>query len=72
MESQVLPQSSDTFYLRKILMFNTTSGLTLPKSFCKALGLENSGYVKIFLVPPDKIGIKKFSDPPGEETPNAD
>jgi len=69
MESHVLPVRNPNSILRKMLVFNTTLGLTLPKVFCNVLGLDGSSYVKISFKKPDQIIIQKH-DPGLSETGN--
>ena len=45
--------------IRKVLQFNGTMGLTLPKAFANALDLHWQDYGEIYFVNPDKINLKK-------------
>lgn len=66
MKSHVLTRSPLVFVLRKLLVFNTTFGLTLPKDFVNALGLDKSSYVKLSFESPGKIVIQRFEESPGK------
>ena len=51
-------------HLRKVLYFNTLLGLTLPKEFTAALGIEKGGYVEVFLRDRKTIVVKKHGVKP--------
>lgn len=54
--------------MRKILHFNSALGLTLPKEFCRALGLERGNYAEVFLRDNKTIVIKKHGTEPKKLT----
>jgi len=45
--------------IRKLLKFNQTLGLTLPKKYCKALDLKWGDYVEVSLEKEGEITIRK-------------
>lgn len=59
MEIQAKNARLDTMQLRKVLQFNGTMGLTLPRAFADALDLHWQDHVEIYFVNPDKIILKK-------------
>jgi len=54
--------------MRKVLHFNSALGLTLPKEFCKALGLERGNYIEVFLRDNKTIVIKRHGVKPNKIT----
>lgn len=48
--------------LRKVLKFNTTLGITLPKDFCNILELDSSSYVRISYKKPNEIILQKLNE----------
>lgn len=49
--------------MRKMVLFNTILGLTLPKEFTNALNLERGNYAEVFLRDNKTIVIKKHGTP---------
>lgn len=49
--------------LRKILLFNTILGLTLPKEYTNKLDLERGDYAEVFLRDSKTIVIKRHGTP---------
>ncbi len=49
--------------MRKIVQFNTILGLTLPKEYTNALGLERGDYAEVFLRDNKTIVIKRHGVP---------
>ena len=47
--------------IRKVLSFNGSLGVTIPKEMTKTLDLHWKDYVEIYFVNPDKIVIKKHN-----------
>ena len=45
--------------LRSVLKFNKTLGITLPKKYAEKLGLHWKGFVRVFLIDEQTIGIQK-------------
>jgi len=54
--------------LRKVLMFNTTLGLTLPGEFTNALGLSRGDYVEVYLRDRKAIVVKRHGVQPKKIT----
>ena len=54
--------------MRKILHFNSALGLTLPKEFTRALGLERGNYAEVFLRDNKTIVIKRHGVKPNKIT----
>jgi len=57
-------------HLRKVLIFNTVLGLTLPKEYTNALKLNHGDYVEVFLRDTKTIVIKKHGVEPKKITVN--
>lgn len=55
-------------YLRKMLIFNTVLGLTLPKELTNALGFERGSYAEVFLRDSKTIVIKRHGVKPQQVT----
>ena len=55
-------------YLRKVLIFNTVLGVTIPKEYTNALGLDRGGYVELFLRDRRTLVIKKHGVEPKKIT----
>jgi antitoxin component of MazEF toxin-antitoxin module len=62
-ESQAKNTRQKFMVLKKILSFNGSFGITLPKEYCKTLDLHWKDYVEIYFINPDKIVIKKHNLP---------
>lgn len=45
--------------LRKLMLFNTILGITLPKDYTNALGLEKGQYIELYLRDNKTLVIKK-------------
>jgi hypothetical protein len=54
--------------LRKLLIFNTVLGVTLPKQFTAALGVEGHDYVEVYLRDNKTIVIKPHRTEPKKIT----
>lgn len=54
--------------LRKMLVFKNILGVTLPKEYTNALGLEKGGYCEVFLRDNKNIVIKKHGVEPQKLT----
>jgi len=50
--------------LRKVLIFNTVLGLTLPKEYTNALRLERGQYAEVYLRDSKTIVIKRHGVEP--------
>lgn len=50
--------------LRKVSIFNTILGITIPKEYTNALDLEKGDYVEVYLRDRKSIVIKKHGVPP--------
>jgi bifunctional DNA-binding transcriptional regulator/antitoxin component of YhaV-PrlF toxin-antitoxin module len=55
-------------YLRKVLLFNTVFGFTIPKEFTNALKLSRGNYVEIYLRDNKTIVIKRHGVEPKQIT----
>lgn len=58
--------------IRKVLLFNTILGFTIPKEYAKALGLERGSYVSIFLGKNKSLIVLKREDQFVNITRNSD
>jgi len=56
--------------IRKVLRFNTAFGLTIPKEFANALGLEIGKYCEVYLRDKKSIIIKRHGVEPKKITVN--
>lgn len=56
--------------LRKMLSFKNILGITLPKEYTNALGLEKGGYCEVFLRDKKTIVVKKHGVEPKKLTVN--
>ncbi len=63
MKSQAKSTRPKFMTLRKILDFNGSLGITIPKEYCKSLDLHWKNYVEIYFVNPNKIVIQKHNLP---------
>ena len=50
--------------LRKALRFNSVLGLTLPKEFTNALGINRGDYLEVFLRDSKTIVVKRHNTKP--------
>ena len=57
------PKGHNIMVLRKILLFNTILGLTLPKEYTNKLDLERGDYAEVFLRDSKTIVIKRHGTP---------
>ncbi len=55
-------------YLRKVLIFNTVLGLTLPKELTNALGLIRGSYVEVYLRDSKTVVVKRHGTEPKQIT----
>ena len=56
--------------LRKVLLFNTILGITLPKEFTNALNISHGSYVEVFLRDKQTIIVKPHGTKPNKITVN--
>lgn len=54
--------------MRKLSMFNTILGITIPKEYTNALDLEKGDYVEVYLRDRKTIVIKKHGVEPKQIT----
>jgi len=45
--------------LRKVLVFNTSLGLTLPPEYAEALGIQKGDYLELYLRDKETVVIKR-------------
>lgn len=68
MTSHVVLSGQYNMELRKVILFNTILGITLPKEFTNALGLKRGEYVEIYLRDRRTIIIKRHGVEPKKIT----
>ena len=54
-----MPPGGTYMVLRKLMLFNTILGITLPKDYTNALGLEKGQYIELYLRDNKTLVIKK-------------
>ena len=59
MKSHVLEGSTNIMQLRKVLQFNTSLGLTLPKEYTQFIDIEKGDYIELSLGPGQALTIRK-------------
>jgi hypothetical protein len=55
-------------YMRKVLIFNTTMGITLPKDISNTLCLSRGDYIELFLRDSKTVVLKKHATKPNRIT----
>ena len=61
-------ERDDNMHMRKVLLFNTILGLTLPKEYTRAVGLQHGDYAEVYLRDKKTIVIKRHGVEPKKIT----
>lgn len=59
---------ANSMVLRKVIKMNTVHGVSIPKEFANALGLDFGDYVEVYLRDKKTIVVKPHKNPPKQIT----
>lgn len=68
LDHSIWPLKALNMVIRKLLLFNTVLGLTLPKQYTNAMNLKRGDYVEVNLMDKDSILIMTHDSEPKKIT----